>query len=286
MRKIGEWRLPANRPVACMDLTRMRQVIGRDLHGILGLAYLKNLIVQVDFDLGLGQFQSRLVPEEVRGYEGMSFVYDSRGCMRIVAKVGEAESQSFIVDTGCSHTGILMRPLFTRLVESRQLRITGKRIYTTVSDHGSSPEGRLSDLVVGSFVHHNLRFCSGDENTLGLGYLRRYRMVIDFPQRKIYLAKGKQFADLDREDLSGLHLLSKGGSVAVASVDEASPAALAGIWPGDAILEIQGKSAPEIGLARIRQILRSGPDERITTVIARGGIKTDVTFRLGNDPER
>ena len=208
--QIGEWRLPADRPVACMDLTRMRQVVGRDLHGILGLAHLKDLILQVDFDQGLGLLQRRLVPEEVRGYEGMSFVYDSQGCMRIVAKVGEAESQSFIVDTGCSHTGILMQPLFTRLVESRQLRITGKRTYTTVSDHGSSPTGRLSDLVVGSFIHQNLCFCSGDENTLGVGYLRRYRMVIDFPQRKIYLAKGKQFANLDREDLSGLHLLLKG----------------------------------------------------------------------------
>jgi len=54
-------------------------------------------------------------------------------------------------------------------------------------------------------------------------------MVIDFAQRKIYLAKGKQFADLDREDLSGLHLLWKSGNVEVASVDEPSPAALAGI---------------------------------------------------------
>jgi predicted metalloprotease with PDZ domain len=144
----------------------------------------------------------------------------------------------------------------------------------------------LSDLVVGSFLHHNLRFSSGDENVLGLGYLRRYRMVIDFPQRKIYLAKGKQFADLDREDLSGLHLLWKRGNVEVASVDDASPAALAGIRPGDVILEIQAKPAAELGLARIRLLLRLGHNEPITTVVERGGRKIVATFRLSDAPER
>lgn len=176
-------------------------------------------------------------------------------------------------------------PYATALYEAcgiAQLRITGKRTYATLSDHGSSPAGRLSDLMVGPFLHHNLRFSSGDENVLGLGYLRRYRMVIDFPQRKIYLAKGKQFADLDREDLSGLHLLWKRGNVEVASVDEASPAALAGIRPGDAILKIQAKPVSEFGLARIRLLLRSGHDEPITMVVERGGKKIDTSFRLSD----
>ena len=42
----------------------------------------------------------------------------------------------------------------------------------------------------------------GYVNLLGLGYLRRYHVTLDFPNRAMYLRKGKHYSDPDRIDIS------------------------------------------------------------------------------------
>ena len=117
------------RPLRCLHgLGRDAASLRPNIRGILGLTHLKDVIVQVDLDQGLGLIQDRLVPEEVREYEGMSFVYDSQGCMRIVGQGWRRGASIF-------HCGYRMfahwHPYATALYEAcgiAQLRIAGKKL--------------------------------------------------------------------------------------------------------------------------------------------------------------
>ena len=48
------------------------------------------------------------------------------------------------------------------------------------------------------------------ESVLGLGYLSRYRVTLDFPGDRIYLERGKHFGELNETDLSGASVIRIG----------------------------------------------------------------------------
>lgn len=43
-------------PIACLDLTKMREAAGRDIYGFLGMDFLKDRIIAIDFDKGCLDF--------------------------------------------------------------------------------------------------------------------------------------------------------------------------------------------------------------------------------------
>src|SRR5260370_42500102 len=83
---------------------------------------------------------------------------------------------------------------------------------------------------------------------MGLGFLSRVIVTIDFPAQKLYLRKGKQFERPDRPDASGLHILRKGEAAVVHSVDPESPGASAGLRAGDVLLQAGALRAREAAL--------------------------------------
>ena len=56
--------------------------------------------------------------------------------------------------------------------------------------------------------------------------------------------------------MSGLRLLKADGKIVVYSVDEGSPAFLAGLKAEDEIISINGKLSSSLGLKQIRELLQ------------------------------
>ena len=122
---------------------------------------------------------------------------------------------------------------------------------------------------------------------LGLSYLMRFDVTIDYPKATVYLAKGKRFSEPDvSPDRSGLHLLRKGGMIVVDLVDKESPAREAGIRPGDKIMQLQGKNVKEYPLVVIRRLLRSPDARTIRVTLQRGKTSVDAQFGLRETPLR
>src|SRR5262249_19104149 len=76
-----------------------------------------------------------------------------------------------------------------------------------------------------------------------------------FPNQRMYLRKGKRFDQLDLRDQSGLHILRIDGATAVRVVDAGSPAARAGIEPGDLLLRLGNFDAEKTKMHVRRQRL-------------------------------
>ena len=109
-----------------------------------------------------------------------------------------------MIDTGYAGTGMLEEGSLAQLLAARELRVTGEEHAVSISGISSARVVRLSQLSLGTFEHHDFRFTSSSDNVLGLDYLSRYKVTIDFRKELIYLAKSKSFADRDCGQTCGL----------------------------------------------------------------------------------
>ena len=228
-------------PVGCHDFTPFREASGCDIRGLLGMDFLKDWIVAFDFDDARLDFLAPGTARDPAWGECIPFVYGDAGAMCVMVKVGVDIRALFLIDTAHRRMGNLKELLFSRLVALHEIRLTGDTIALTLSGEISSREGRLSQLSLGSFQHQNLRFASGKRNVLGLQYFRSFRLTIDFPNGRLFLAKGRQFAGRDPGPMCGITVLFRAGQIEIKSTDEKGPAYAAGLRPKDVIIELCGK---------------------------------------------
>src|SRR5262249_44585364 len=116
-----------------------------------------------------------------------------------------------------------------------------------------------------------------DAGTLGVAVLSHFRLVLDYPRRRVILEEGSAGANLPaHEGLSGALLASPGPAfraIPVAQVIPGSPAAEAGPTGGDEIAEFDGRT---LSLAAARALLREpGP---VRLAVRRAGATRAVTL--------
>jgi len=276
---IGTLTLTSEARSVCLDLAPMRQAFGNEIQGFLGIDFLKDWIVTIDFDEGRLDFLASDAAKNPQWGESIPFVFDSNGLIWLSATVGKNTRTSFMVDVGDAGTGSLHGELFSQLVGSRDLRITGDMDFMDLAGTHNLQKAWLSRLALESFQHQNLLLRKGHENRLGLGYLRRYRVTFDFPHQRLFLAKGKRFAEPDRGPMCGLSLLFKPGRIEIAAVDEKGPAHAAGVQAKDVIVAVAGKPVSTWKRTEIQHLLKS-EGKTVQMTIERDGKRTDVSFTL------
>lgn len=115
-------------------------------------------------------------------------------------------------------------------------------------------------------------------NMIGLGFLSRFLVTVDFPKGVMYLKKGRRFNEPDYWDRTGLHLIRTGGKTVIHSVDKESPAATSGLRPGDAVDRIAGTAADKNSLFQLRRIL-STADKQVRVTVQRGDQRIEAILR-------
>ena len=271
----------SNGAVLCEDFTSIREHTGEDIHGILGLDFLKDWTVAIDFDNGRLDFLSPGTEPTSEWGERMAFAYTENGTPYFPARVGKDGPVFFLaLDTGSPTTADLEEWEFSRLVELGHLRFSGRRMAGDLQNVFFSRVGRASQFRIGSFVHENLRLESRrHQNAIGLDYLRRFRVTIDFPRKGLYLAKSRRFAEVDRGSMCGASFLFKPDKVVVDFVDEKSPAYAGGVRAKDVLLALCGKPVSALKPPTINHLLRT-EGKTITMALERNGKKIEATFVL------
>ncbi len=267
--------------VLCRDLISFREGTGCDVYGILGMDFLKKWIVTIDFDEGRLDFLSAKTKPIPEWGESIQFAYAMFDLRYIPATVGKKGSRChFMVDTGCVHTGSLKDMHFTRFVESGKFRVTGQKRHGSITGIHLVQVGRLSQLRVGGVQHKNLRLSRrASKSALGLGYLRRFRVTIDFPGDHLYLKKGKRFSEPEHGSMCGTYFLFKQDRIVVDFVDENSPAYAAGVRAKDVLVALSGKPVSQLKPPAIDRLL-STKGKRITMALLRDGKEVEATFTL------
>jgi hypothetical protein len=281
---VGHSKLRAGQTVICRDLASLKDENSDRNYGILGMDFLAGKVVQIDFDRGR-----------------LSFLKDAEradGC-RVPLRIGDDDlsyvdlelpglgDHPFLVDTGCNgfRTGYLSKSTFDFLVRAEHIRVFD-RPSTSWTFEGTKTT-RIGSLDRQSFqsMQHESQIYSEDSsddscNGLGLGYLSRFCVTFDFPNRILILKKGTRFANALPANPAGVDIVSKGGPPIVGQVDEGGLAWKLGLRPGDRIILVDGKDARKLELDELGFALSSIPaGAPVTFLPGSGFLPRKVWFR-------
>jgi hypothetical protein len=267
--------------VACVDLSMLGPVLGTEIGGVIGMNFLKNHVVQIDFDEGRLRFIDRTGGLDDSLGQVLTMACDSRGHPYVKGRIFDSIDVDFLIDTGLTGSGELAgQVLGEALRDGVTIGRTSEILTQTPSGSMRKMIFRADQLSVGSSRYENLVFRPASMSSLGLGFLSRHTVTFDFARGKIGLKEGADFERADEADMSGLHLLLVSNQVFVHSVDVGSPSQEAGVRANDVILRIQGKDAGAYTIGELRRFLKSDDGLKITMTIGRGNEEEEVSFLL------
>jgi len=118
-----------------------------------------------------------------------------------------------------------------------------------------------------------------ETGALGLSFLSRHMITLDFPRYLVYVRRGRDADRKDEIDMSGL-VIVRVASQDIAHVSEGGPAYQAGLRDGDIILAVDGKAADKWDLIDLRILLCSKDGCLISLTYWRDGESRKTKFFL------
>lgn len=267
--------------VAQFDLSELRRMSGYDITGLLGMSFLDGHIMELDFDAGLVSFLA--VPPKVDNH---AFPIERDELNRPTIRVNFATGQSvpFVIDTGMSTLGVgeMNSSLFGGLLGDKEIVLVGPKAKTlTVSGVVTNRKGQVNTFKMGDFEHQYLRVNEGVFNGIGLDYLSRYKVTLDFVNDQAFFTPGHRFSEASEFDASGMILSRNAGETVVERVHPDGPAFAADIRPGDVVMQFNGRQVTDQSLFSLRKAF-SRPDRTVALTLERSGQSRVCEFTLKN----
>ena len=257
--------------------------------GILGYGLLRRFVVEIDFEREVLTFHR---PDGYR-YEGDGEVLPLSFSGRKPYVNAEATLLDGAVVPVKLHVDIGQTATLSLIPGSRP-EIDVPRGAVTVQGFGLSGRvdkkmARVRELrfgrhrlagVVTTFPLRGHATGGGRHGLVGLGCLSRFRIILDYPRSRMILERTPH-TDLPFEaDMSGASFLPRGDGFILKRVRDGSPAADAGLRPGDRLVALNGIPAAELRLRDVRRSLRSGDGVRVRLDVRRGDETTRIELTL------
>ena len=286
-----------HRNLVVIDLKSLQPAIGHSVDGIIGSRLFDDFVVAVDYERRLlsiylpDKYQPppKDTPLPVRldehGFQFIDATIALPGVEPIVA--------NFLIDGGANSYVDLYKPFS----DEHHLPPPAMKL---LDDPGSSAggatqsrDGRAERITIGSFAIQNppITFSQGTEGLMaakdhagliGAQFLQRFTVVFDNRSKRLWLTPNRSYADPTKYDESGLRIRAEGPDFhkfVVKRIVPQSPAAEAGIEPGDIIESVGNHPAEEMTLTELRDMLCQ-PKETLAVNIMRGNKNLQVTLRL------
>ena len=268
--------------VGCLDIGMIKRITGEPCDGILGMDFLQNYVVSMDFDNQTLTIGDRVPEDATRGATTVPLTRMAKNSVGIPAVLNKTLRLMLMIDSGDTSSVSVNKGNWDNVANPKAKT---QRHFRGMLENPAAETLRVTvEVEVASHTYPNL-LCSrwpreDATSSLGLAFLRRHVAIFDFPNGVLYLQPGQHFHDADEADMSGLHLLREGGRTFVHSVDEGSPAAAAGIKAGDVLVRLNGESVPAKTMRDIRQQLRAMDGAEVALELLRAETLLNITFRL------
>ncbi|MGN6395980.1 MAG: aspartyl protease family protein [Mucilaginibacter sp.] len=267
---------------------------GMPIHGLLGYEFFNNLAVKIDYaDSTLSVWRPKDIKRQKNGTKVHMSVEDRKPYVK--AKVtftdGHKADNKLVLDIGAGHALSL-----ENISEGKGL--PAKHITANLGVGLTGPVsgflGRIAELDIGKFKIKNLitSFPQGEQfkklsikrdGNLGMGLMKRFSMVIDYPDSALYLKPGPNFNQPYEHDMSGMEYYAGGedlNRIIISRVEPGSPADQIGLEKGDEILAINIKPVKNMSIEQIDNLFKSQNGRNFLLEVYHDGKKDDVLLTL------
>ena len=313
------------------DLFDLSAKMGIDIHGIIGGDLFSNFIIKINYATQKLTFYKpdSYDPSKCRGCETFPLDFYNRKPFidaTVGNHLGKEVKVKLLVDTGGGDSLWLFPHSDPDLLIGEHYfeDFLGKGLNGNIMGKRS----RIKKLKLGSFEFENAAVSYPDSTsmltmhankdrngTLGAGILKRFQVIMDYPNNQITLKKNrKYFNDPFLYNKSGMEIIYGGEmlvkenrvrivpsdndqtrtiteifysygltykpSYKISIIRKGSPAHFAGLREGDILLEINGKPAYNMKMSEINYLLSQKEDKKIKLLIDRNGEHLRYDFQL------
>lgn len=278
---------------------QVSQILGIPVHGLIGFNIFRDFIVRIDYVhskitlYNPDRYKYRKSKRDITyplHFEGTKpYIYTN-----IVQDDFSKLRVKLLVDTGASDA------LWLATESSKDIKIPQKNIRSFLGKglsgelHGH--KGRITGIDIGhvplfepivsypdTFFTSKVNFDKNRNGTLGAEVLRRFSVVIDYPNKKITFRKNQNTKEKFNYNMSGLEVYNPMPGFPIYTINqvrEGSPAHNAGIRVRDQILSVNGSSHKDLTLNDINTLMMTREKRRIRMVVLRDGVKIKTQFQL------
>lgn len=264
-------------------------VYGMEVDGIIGFSFFSRYIVKINFDsLRISVYEPGFLRYPSHGillhprFRGIPYV-------PLVFKDARTIASRYYFDTGAGLCFLLSK----QFSEDSSVFLK-KRRPSTVEVQGLGGKRQMSltlikELQVGPYKFRkvptyilddqfNILAYPSQGGLLGDDILRRFNLILNYPQREIHLTPNSHFNDLFDYSYTGMTMYSMDGRILVDDVVEGSPADKAGLKNDDVVLAIDNNFTQNI---ETYKTLLQKTGQRITILILRGEKPVVLSLHVG-----
>jgi hypothetical protein len=146
---------------------------------------------------------------------------------------------------------------------------------------GIAQAGQIELALIRNPLAEELKTLAGEpvHGLLGYSFLERFRVACDYPHRVLWLDPTPDINDSAQEPAQiGLQFDRGPQGVRIVAVVSGSPAAHAGIQPGDELISVDGEPVSGFGSTELGRKLEGAPGSAVVVVTRRGTL--EQTHRL------
>lgn len=281
------------------DIVLLNQIIGKEIHGILGANVFKGLVVEVNFHKRLITFYdpASFNPKRYKSYNVSPLkIINSKPYIQATSflRGKKIDSLEYLIDSGASLSLLFQSNTENKLelpenvIEGSLGKGLGGDIMGYVGLIDSFKIGK--DITFVRPISYFQKIDSSQNSSLlkrdgiiGNTILDRFHFVIDYQNHKFYFKPNKNFEDKFRYDKTGISVIAAGDRLhtyIVSRVLKGSPADIAGIKKGDVITKVKWRSNLFLTLESISRYFTDKEGKKITLTIRRRDQKLKKEFYL------
>ncbi len=266
-----------------LPIGKMARRLGQDFDGILGSEFIKQFVLELDYQARVIKLHDREKFTYSGPGESIPIKLNSAGHPIIEAEVAPIGSTpatgKFVLDIGSGGALVLYSPF----VAARNLLGPNLKTIKAIGVGGAGGEvnariGRVTELKIGRFrINSPLTLFAEDKagafadpalvGNIGQQIVGKFRLFLDYGHNRIIFEPNDSFAESFDRAFGGLALVAEGKdyrTFRISDVLENSPGTEAGLQKDDIITAIDGKPAADLSLTKVLELFERPVTYKLT----------------------
>lgn len=270
------------------DYSILTAVYGLPIDGIIGYSVLSRYIIKIDYDSMRLSFWTKGSMRYPRGGYLLRPAINLLVAQPLRVRDEKEITSRFLYDMGAGLCMLLSRDF----VEDSNFLDKKKKFWTK---EGEGLGGKLDmelrvirEVKLGPYRFKKVPVFVFEDQTnvtsypymgglIGNDILRRFNVILNYPQGDIFITPNTHFTDPFDYSYSGVELYLVEGIIIVGDVAKGSPAEAAGLKEGDEVLAINNNFTQNLNLYKI---LLQTPNEKVKMILRREGRIFQQEFKI------